>query len=241
MWDGVWPALSGAFDVVRLDLRGFGESTTRPTGTWSPRADVLAVLADLGIERGHLIGCSLGAGVCAELAVEHPELVASLLLVSPAGSLVTERTEDLARFVDAENAALSRGDLDAATEANLVAWVDGARRRPGEVAPAIREAVRLMQRRAFEIAADWPDDVWEAEEGLEPELVDRLGEISAPTLVLHGDLDLDAIRAAADVLVRQVPHVRRIAWPDTAHLATMERPDDFVQLVRDWIPTIGSA
>ena len=103
MWDGVWPALSGAFDVVRLDLRGFGESTTRPTGTWSPRADVLAVLADLGIERGHLIGCSLGAGVCAELAVEHPELVASLLLVSPAGSLVTERTEDLARFVDAEN------------------------------------------------------------------------------------------------------------------------------------------
>jgi pimeloyl-ACP methyl ester carboxylesterase len=235
MWDDIWPGLTAERDVVRLDLRGYGGSSAPPEGAWSQRADVLSAMADLRIDRAHLIGCSYGAGVCAELAIEHPDLAASLFLVAPGGSLLTERTDDFARFLEEEGSALERGDVEAATEANVVHWVDGPRRGPGDVAPAIREAVRQMQRRAFEITLPWPDEVWEAEEELSPEPAERLAEMSMPALVLCGGLDMDTVRGTADLLAAQLPSVRRVDWSDVAHLPSMERPDDFVELALEWV------
>ena len=235
MWNDVWPGLTSRRDVIRLDLRGYGESSTPPDGSWSHRSDIRSCLDELGIDRVHLIGCSYGSGICAELALDFPDLVASMVLCAPGGSLLTERTDDLARFLDAENAALEHGDVEAATEANVVHWVDGPHRGPDAVAPAVRAAVREMQRRAFEVALSWPDEVWEAEDEISPEPAERLGDIECPVLVLCGDLDMDTVRGTADVLVAELPDVRRIDWPDVAHLPSMERPDDFVELVLDWV------
>lgn len=239
MWESVWPALAAERDVVRLDLRGYGDSTGQPEGAWSPRGDVRALLADLGIERAHVIGCSFGAGVCAELALEHPGLVASLLLVAPGGSLL-EDGEDLAAFVAVEDEALERDDLDAAVEANLVHWVDGAHRGPDVVPAEVRDAVREMQRRAFELTLPWPDEVWEAEDELDPGPVDRIGEITAPMLVLHGALDMASVRDAADRLTERAPDVRRVDWPDVAHLPSMERPADFADLALGWLSEVDA-
>lgn len=238
MWDDIWSRLTAVRDVVRLDLRGYGESTARPEGSWSQRAAVWSALEDLSIRRAHLIGCSYGAGLCAELALETPDLAASLLLVSPAGSLLTERTDDLGRFLEAEGAALDRGDLDAAVEANLVHWVDGPHRGPDVVPATVRDAVRRMQRLAFEITLPWADEVWEAEEEPDVEPSERLAEITAPTLVLQGGLDMATVRHTADQLVAQVPDVRLVTWPDVAHLPSMERPDDFVELVLGWVTEV---
>ena len=72
MWDPVWPDLVRDHDVVRLDLRGFGEAVTVPEGPVSHRGDVLEVLDALGVGRCHLVGASLGSGIAAEVAVERP-------------------------------------------------------------------------------------------------------------------------------------------------------------------------
>jgi 3-oxoadipate enol-lactonase len=89
-----------------------------------------------------------------------------------------------------------------------------------------------MQRRAFDITADW-GDVDESE--LDPPALDRLGEITMPTVVLHGALDLDAIHDAARRVTEGIPHARRIEWPDTAHLPSMERPEDFLDVLLTWL------
>lgn len=232
MWDPQWSSLAAERDVVRLDLRGFGESTERPEGALCAVDDVLDTLAGLGIGRCHLVGASYGAGVAVEVALTSPEQVASLLLVAPGGSLIAEATPDLQAFFDAERSALSRDDLDEAVEANLTWWVDGPRRDAGAVDPAVRDLVRRMQRLAFELTADW-DDVEEKE--LEPPALDRLAEIRMPTLVLVGAHDLDAIHRTAEQVTRGVPGARRVDWPDTAHLPSMERPADFLVLLRDWL------
>ena len=236
MWDPIRPALTADHDVVRVDLRGFGESTAKPDGPWSPRADVLAALDDLGIDRAHLVGCSFGAGVAVEVALERPSLVTSLVLAAPGGVLLTEKTAELAACWEAEGAAIEAGDMEAATEANVRGWVDGPHRGP-EVVPAdVRDAVRRMQRQAFDITADWPDSVWEEDEvALDPEAPERLDEIRAPTLVLSGALDIDSIRIAADHLLAGVRDARGVVWPDVAHLPSMERPDDFAAAVLDWV------
>lgn len=241
MWDPVWTALTAERDLVRLDLRGFGDSTARPghgratdgrPEALSPVDDVLETVAALGIEQFHLVGASYGAGVAVEVALTEPGRVVSLLLSAPGGSLIAEVTPDLRAFFDAERAALAEDDLDAAVEANLAWWVDGPHRDAGAVDPAIRDLVRQMQRRAFEVTAGW-DDV--AEQELDPPALDRLGEVQAPTLVLVGALDLDAILDTADRMTRGIAGARHVEWPDAAHLPSMERPEDFTALLREWL------
>lgn len=231
MWQPLWPALTRERDVVRLDLRGFGDSAARPDGPVAQPGDVLGVLAEIGVDRCHLVGGSFGAGVAVEAALTRPATVASLLLAAPGGSLLAEMTPSLRAFIDRERAALADGDLDAAVEANLSCWVDGPRRAPGEVDPGVRELVGLMQRRAFEVTAGW-DDIEERE--LEPPALGRLDEISVPVLILSGGLDLDTVHDAAARVTSAIPGARRVDWPDVGHLPSLERPADFLGLLREW-------
>lgn len=235
MWDAVWPALTATRDVVRVDLRGYGGSTQRPVGLWSPRDDVLATLDGLGINRVHVVGCSFGAGVAVETALERPAAVVSLTLASPGGSLLTDETDDLVAFVEAERRALAAGHLDAAVEANVTAWVDGPHRGPGVVPTSVREAVRTMQRRALDLTAGWPDDVWEAEDELDPGAPERLDEVVVPTLVISGGLDIESVRLAADRLLTGLADARGLVWDGVAHLPPMERPAAFAAEVLGWV------
>ena len=235
MWEPQFATLGDVRDVVRLDLRGFGESMAPPTdGVIDHVADVLDLLAELEIGHAHLVGASFGAGLAASLAVVRPELVSSLLLAPPGGALLTELTGDLQEFFVAERAALGDDDLDAATEANITAWVVGPRRSTSAVDPAVVDAVRTMQRAVFELGATWPEDVEEAE--LDPPVTDRLAEIDCPTTVLVGEFDLDTTKAAADILSVRVRGARRVDWSGVAHLPSMERPAEFTGLLLDHLP-----
>jgi pimeloyl-ACP methyl ester carboxylesterase len=97
MWDPIWPELIGDRDVVRLDLRGFGDSAARPAGAVSHPGDVLDLLSEMGVDRCHVVGASFGAGVAVEVALARPSAVASLLLAAPGGLLLAEMTPDLRR------------------------------------------------------------------------------------------------------------------------------------------------
>jgi pimeloyl-ACP methyl ester carboxylesterase len=86
-WDPVVPMLAEQFDVLAVDLPGFGESPSLPVGVEpSPgalAAAVAAFLDDLGVERPAVVGNSVGGWVALELAARRS--VASLTLLSPAG------------------------------------------------------------------------------------------------------------------------------------------------------------
>lgn len=232
MWDQQWAALTAERDAVRLDLRGFGGSTSRPHAALSPVEDVIGALDDLHITRCHLVGASFGAGVAVEVTLARPALVASLLLSAPGGSLIADATADLRAFVEAERTALADEDLAAAVEANLAWWVDGPHRDASDVEPGVRARVRDMQRLALEITARW-GEIEERE--LDPPALDRLDEVTVPTMVLVGALDLDAIHDAASRVTAGIPDARPVVWPDVAHLPSMERADDFLDLLRDWL------
>jgi len=86
-WAPVIPALTGRFDVLAVDLPGFGNSGPIPPpaepGPAALAASVAGLLDDLGITAPHVAGNSLGGWVALELAAIRP--VASLALLSPAG------------------------------------------------------------------------------------------------------------------------------------------------------------
>jgi pimeloyl-ACP methyl ester carboxylesterase len=86
-WDPVVPALADHFDVIAVDLPGFGDSAPFPAQAESLPATLAAAVAglldDLGITAAHLAGNSLGGWVALELAAIRP--AAALTLLSPAG------------------------------------------------------------------------------------------------------------------------------------------------------------
>jgi len=236
MWDPQWAGLTGSRDAVRLDLRGFGGSDRPPAGALDPVTDVLDTLEHLGVTECHLVASSFGAGVAVEVALTRPDLVRSLLLAPPGGSLFTERTPAFAAFAAAENEAMARGDLDAAVEANLDAWVVGDGRDRGDVDEVVTASVREMQRRAFEIDTAWDDlglDLDEVE--LEPPATERYAQLHPPVLMVVGGHDLDIVHLAADRLESGAAQVRRVDRPDTAHLPSMEEPAYFLRLLLDWV------
>ena len=133
-------------------------------------------------------------------------------------------------FFEAEDAAIERGDLDAAAELNVRFWVDGPRRSPragGRVCPRPRPRDAEACLRAADA------DTWEQaeERPLVPDLADRLAEIEQPTLVLVGADDQPDIHAIADRLVRTLPNVGFESIPDAGHVPNMERPELFDRLV----------
>ncbi len=132
-----------------------------------------------------------------------------------------------------EEAEFNKGDLDAAVEVTLRTWVDGPRRKPEDVDADVRARVGEMQRRAFELYQEVGDDA--EEELLVADVADRLSEIQAPTLVVVGAEDVPDIHAIADKLASEIPGARRATIENAAHVPSMERPEEFEQLVLGFI------
>jgi 3-oxoadipate enol-lactonase len=226
MWDELVALLAPEFTVLRYDMRGYGESTL-PPGPFSQSRDLLALLDHVGIERAALVGVSYGGRVALDTAWVAPERVTALVLAAP-GLRDQQSSQLLREFGEEEERLLDAGDVDAATELNVRLWVDGPNRGPDAVAQDVRERVRQMQRRAFDVQIP----AYEATPppGPEDPLDMRLGEIAAPTLVVVGEQDVPDFREIAERLERELPDVRKVVLEDTAHTIPLERPEAFGDL-----------
>ena len=76
------------------------------------------------------------------------------------------------------------------------------------------------------------------EQEREPEPLERLGEIQVPTLVVVGELDQPDAMISADALVAGIPTARKVTIPNAAHLPSMERPEEFNLVVREFIESL---
>ena len=222
MWDDQWEPWSESFQLLRLDFRGFGRSPLDPVPL--ERLDHVPRVR-VRIERAALVAVSMGGRVALEVALARPELVSALVLVAP-GLPGHEWSDELRAQWAAEEAAFERGDLDAAVEVSLRTWVDGPRRAPEDVDPAVRSRVGEMQRRAYELQREWVD-----EEPLVPDPAERLAEIEVRTFVLVGEEDQPDMQTITERLAREIPGARFATIPATAHVPSMERPREFDGLV----------
>jgi pimeloyl-ACP methyl ester carboxylesterase len=227
MWEPQWAEWSKRFRLVRFDLRGFGQSPPM-VGTYSLSGDLVQLLESLELGPVTLIGVSLGGAVAMETTIARPDLVSRLVVVAP-GLRGFEMSDETKTGWEEEEAALERGDVDAAVEVNMRMWVDGPSRSPDEVDPEVRSQVAEMQRHAIEKYLE------AGEEGehrpLAEDWGERLGEISVPTLVVVGDLDRPEMLEIAEKLEAEIPGARREVIHGVAHVPSMERPDEFDRLV----------
>ncbi|HVS47552.1 MAG TPA: alpha/beta fold hydrolase [Candidatus Dormibacteraeota bacterium] len=228
MWEPQAEAFANHFDMVRPDLRGFGDSEL-PPGPYSMVADLIALLDHLKIDRAHVVGCSMGGTVAIDLALKQPKRVKKLVLVASGVSGSNLGAADAALFADVE-AADKADDMDAVNRAEVRLWVDGPRRPEGSAPAAVRELVLDMNGRSLH--TDWTSA---ESQSLDPPAITRLSEIGAPTLVIVGDQDLPHASANAELITSNVAGSRTVVIKDAAHLPSLERPEEFNLVVLDFL------
>ncbi len=229
MWKDQVAGFADFYKVVRYDLRGFGR-TEMVGGPFSHHEDLRGLLDFLGVERAHLVGCSMGGGVVLDFALEYPHRVGNLVLVGPAVGGFRPDFDPPKEWDDLV-AADEAGDLGLVSELEVRMWVDGPARSPADVAAPVRDLVREMNLIALQNEAAGLGEEWEPE----PPAADRLPDVQAPTLLIVGDEDQPRIFAAADLLERELPNIRKVLMHGTAHLPNLERPGEFNRLTLDFL------
>jgi pimeloyl-ACP methyl ester carboxylesterase len=217
-WRHVVERLSPRHRCVAYDMRGFGETVYEREVGWSPVTDALAVLDAAGLERPVVIACSMGGQTAIDLALAHPDRVAGLGLIgtavhgAPYPDLEEGPTADLNARIESADA---RGDIGEVGRLEAWMWLDGPSAEEGRVGGAARELFLDMNGRALraedpgeqaEIPAAWP----------------RLGEITAPTLVMIGRLDAEDVQVIDEQAAGIIPGARLRFLDGVAHVPHLE-------------------
>lgn len=206
MWDPVWAELTGAFRLLRYDVRGYGRSPA-PTQPYTLLGDALAVLDHFGIATAHVVGCSMG-GLCAlELSLARPDVVRSLVLLCPgiSGYPYPENPELDARY----EALQAAGDEDGMLRLGLEQW--GATGPDALVTDLMRSALGA-----------WASEQ-EYQQAGEP-VYDRLGDVRAPAVLMVGDKDDPGLIASNEAAVQRIPGCELIRMPGVDHYPTVRAP-----------------
>ncbi|KIH99578.1 hydrolase [Streptomonospora alba] len=177
--------------------------------------DVVDLLDALGLQSAHLLGTSFGGAVAQHAALRHPERVASLTLVAttPSFALGADSIDKLLN--------LSYGDLRNAVDDYFVT-------PEGQARIGARAAQTLVSRdpeqRARRHAA-----------AREHEIRDLLGEIAAPTLIVHGTEDLLAPYAGAVLMEQRIPNAELRSIEGGRHAVGMEFADRIALWAREFL------
>jgi pimeloyl-ACP methyl ester carboxylesterase len=216
MWtEHLGPLAEAGHRAIAMDLPGFGEASV--PAEQAPWRDVLETLDALDVEQAALVGNSYGGAVAVCVALTAPDRVASLVLVSaPAAGL--DPSHELEAAWSAEESAIEAGDVEAAVQAVVDAWL------LPDAPASLRERVAAMQRRAIELQLP-AGEIPEAEDPLETN-PDAPANLALPALVMAGEHDMPDFHAAAEVYARQL-RAENALIPGARHLAPLEEPEAF--------------
>lgn len=216
MWHRTRPLLSQHYRTIAFDNRGVGQSDV-PTGPYSIAQmadDAAAVLDAAQIERAHVFGISMGGMIAQEFVLAYPNRVRSLILgctacggknAIPAAQKVLQILMARATMTPEEGAqAMVPFIYDAST--------------PRE---RIEEDLAIRQR-TYPAPAGYMGQVqailaWTS--------LDRLKDIHAPTLIIHGDSDQLVPPENAIILEKQIHGSRLVMLPNASHIFPTDQPE----------------
>ena len=223
-WTAQLDGLADRYRLLAFDNRGAGRSPSMPD-TYSVAAmadDAADVLRTADVGAAHVAGFSGGSAIAQELALRHPELVRSLVLVSTWARLdayvrtMTDAWRWLAAAAPSEQAMLEAFFL----------WIYTPRAHEnGVVAQIIEEAL------AFPHPQSPEDFVRQLETFITHDTFDRLPEITVPTLVMAGEIDIATPPRFGRIVAERIPNATFDVLAGEAHQPFQESPIDFNERV----------
>jgi pimeloyl-ACP methyl ester carboxylesterase len=208
---------AGSRFVIRYDHRDTGRSVSYEPGAgpYSLRdlaEDAVGLLDALGLESAHLVGMSMGGWIGQLVALDHSDRVASLTLIStsptagPSDPDLPEMSEKLQAFFAEEVSEPDWSDRDAVIDYIVEGERPFAGSRPFDEAAIRAIAARAFDRTTNHAAID-SGDRWR----------ERLGEVSVPTLVIHGTEDPMYPYGNAVALAKEIAGAQLLALERVGH------------------------
>jgi pimeloyl-ACP methyl ester carboxylesterase len=224
MWQPQLAGLKDEFTVVAWDEPGAGRSSDVPADFGLPDyAHCLAALIEeIALGPAHVAGLSWGGTLVLELYRHHPELVASLILIDTyAGWKGSLREEDVrARVEGVRRVLAAEPERFDPTPPGLFAGAT-----PTEFVPLMAEMAAVARRETVRL-----------ETGLmaEADQRDLLPLITAPTLLIWGELDVRSPLRVAREFEHAIPDTKLVVIPEAGHVSNLEQPEQFNEAVREF-------
>jgi 3-oxoadipate enol-lactonase len=216
-WIRLRPAVTSRYRTILFDNRGAGKSDC-PTGPYSiptMAGDALAVLDAAGVDAAHVVGLSMGGYIAQELVLQQPSRARALVLgcTSCGGRDAVRATPEVSAALAARG-TMARHDalwgmvpytFDASTPRERIAEDLAMRLRT-----AVSNAGYFAQ---LEAVRKWGGSLA------------RLGGITTPTLVIHGESDQLVPPENAQILARAIPHATVVMLPRASHIFLTDQTD----------------
>jgi 3-oxoadipate enol-lactonase len=214
------------FDLVAFDHRGVGRSSwvTDPFTICDLADDAGALMESLGWDSAHVVGISMGGMVAQELTLRHPERVRTLTLgctYSGGEGSALASSEVSAKLGE----AMMSGDPERAIATSFEVNVS-----PGYGAD--QSAYATFYEMATALPTAVPVIVMQAQAIQAHDTLDRLGEIAAPTLVIHGTEDEMLPYANAELIASRIPNARLETLDGVGHMFWWEQPQRAADAIR---------
>ncbi|MFE6170673.1 4-carboxymuconolactone decarboxylase [Streptomyces sp. NPDC056464] len=211
MWDRQVPELTQQWRVFRFDLPGHGGAPAYPAGSVGDLSErLLATLDSLGVQRFGYAGCALGGALGIELALRHPERIASLALIAASPRFGT------ADEFRQRGVIVRTNGLDPIARTSPDRWFTTGF---AAAQPAITEwAVQMVR------TTDPGCYIAACEALASFDARSQLAGVAVPTLVLVGSDDQVTGPAEARTLVAGIPDARLAVVPGASHLVPVEQP-----------------
>jgi pimeloyl-ACP methyl ester carboxylesterase len=232
-------ALSGRYRVHAIDFPGFGGSSKPPLAPYSARwfADtVVGVLDQLGIERAHIVGNSMGGRVALEVGLRRPDRVRALGLLCPAVAFVKRAWHPLVRVLRPEFGLLPhRYPRRTVASQFWSLFFDGDTVDPALADIAVDDFQRIYgaanARYAFLCAARniYLDAPW-GKNGFYA----RLADLEAPALFIWGSHDKLIPAGFKRHVAEWLPTAQQVVLDRCGHVPQIERPEDTIGLLSDF-------
>jgi len=231
-WENQMPYFAERYRVIALDLRGHGKSD-KPPGPYSSKQfadDIAALIRSLHIGPAHVVGLSLGGFIACQLAVDHGDLVRTLIVVNSVPDLPRDTLRDrfrirstlllrqiivrffgmraLGRFLSKK--LFPRGDQEELRQTFIERWADNDKH-------AYLSSLATVP-------------TWNLEH--------RLSSITCPACLVSGAHDFFPL-ALKEAYARKMPDARLVVIPNSGHCTPMDEPERFNKAVMSFLSKRG--
>ena len=215
MWAGQVEALKQQFRIITWDLRGHGRSDCpSDPGLYSVEHtvdDIAAILDACSIDKAVIGGHSLGGVMSFQFQLKYPQRILAMAILNSGPGFRSDTARDK--------------------------WNLGCER----TATSLERKGLSALSKSEEVHAEWHSDVWgliHSARGImthrDARMIDNLGNIDVPVLVLVGAQDEEFL-GAADYMERKISLAEKVIIDDAGHAANLDQPDLLGELFRDHV------